>query len=153
MKESITEQIMARILSNPYQATNGLSVLTLLQEFRQSRNYYENCCDCKREFPFLSDEDLEPNNLNEILENLEKKIIEKINILVQEDGKNFYELTIFMIALNCIKGNIHECFNKIIKNDKVKLSYDFSNIMLSDIHMAKEQEFWLNEGLKMLRFN
>lgn len=148
MEKSIVEKMMARILSHPYQAMNGLVRLICVKK-QEEKYTIKNLEDC---FPFLSEQDLETKHLNEILDELEKQIIKKINLLAQDEvNKSLHEITVLLIALDNILDNDHEPYG-LIKNARVKLCYELGMLIL-DCESIKTMEYWLNENLKKLNFN
>ncbi len=148
MEKSIVEKMMARILSHPYQAMNGLVRLICVKK-QEEKYTIKNLEEC---FPFFRKEDLEIKHLNEILDDLEEQIIKKINLLAQDEAnKSLYELTVLVIALDTIIDNDHEP-DGLIKNERVELCYDLSKLIL-DCEFIETTEYWLNENLKKLNFN
>ena len=148
MEKSIVEKMMARILSHPYQAMNGLVRLICVK--KQEEKY--TIKNLEERFPFLREEDLETKHLNEILDELEEQIIKKINLLAQDEAnKCLYELTALVIALDTIIDNDHEP-DGLIRNDRVELCYDLGMLII-DCDAIEVTEFWLNENLKKLNFN
>lgn len=148
MKKSIVEKIMERILSHPYQAMNGLVRLICVKK-QEEKYTIKNLEEC---FPFLREEDLEIKHLNEILDELEKQIIKKINLLAQDEAnKSLYEITVLVIALDTIIDGDYEP-DGLIKNARVELCYDLGMLIL-DCDGIEATEYWLNENLKKLSFN
>ncbi len=148
MEKSIVEKMMARILSHPYQAMNGLVRLICVKK-QEEKYTIKNLEDC---FPFFREEDLEVKHLNEILDELEKQIIKKINLLAQNEANNsLHEITALVIALDTIIDDDHEP-DGLIKNARVKLCYDLGMLIL-DCEFIETTEYWLNENFKKLNFN
>lgn len=148
MKKSIVKKMMARILSHPYQALNGLTRLICIKE-QEEKYKSEHLKEC---FPFLKDEDLEINNVSEILESLEEKIVKKINNIAQDkDNKNLYELTALVMALDIILDGDDDP-EELVEDDRVQLCYDLGRLIIENCNI-EEAEFWFNKALKKLSFN
>lgn len=160
-KKSIEEQILVRILSDAYRATEYLvslsdivddSVLGIIDD-ETLYTIYPNLNEClffltEESFEFVSIEDI-----NKILENLKKLLIKRINI-ISKTSENFYELTILLLTLETLNTRGTSAFksDELIKNDRVQLCYNLAMLIVDNCR-GEEQEIWFNENLKKLRFN
>ena len=159
MKKSIEKQIIERILSNPNKASDYFSELSAIVEDRKV---------CGREYTteelkeyiysylfYFMGENFECENIDDlkkILEDIEKILVDRINIISQdENNKNFYELMSLVSAVTYIRINSFEN-DKLIKNDRVKLCYDLGMLIVDHCN-RKEVPEWFNERFKTLKFN
>lgn len=162
MKKSIEEQIIERILSNPYEVVNELDQFSCIydeveEDFDELILYLRK--NCKILVSFFKNEKVELldiEKIQKILNNLRKLLVQKIN-KISKTGENFYELTILLFALECsTTGNtIFEDNKELVKNDKVLLCYDLAMLIVGDDGSGsrKVQKKWFNQDLKKLRFN
>ena len=92
------------------------------------------------------------DDLKKILEDIEKILVKRINIISQnKNNKNFYELMSLVTSLTYLGRNAFEN-DKLIKNDRVKLCYDLEMLILDNCS-RKEVLEWFNERFKTLKFN
>lgn len=159
MKKSIKKQIIERILSNPNKASSYFCELTCIVE---EREVYERDYTVKKLkeqiYPYLfyfMGENFEfesIDDLKKILEDIEKILVKRINIISQnKNNKNFYELMSLVTSLTYLGRNAFEN-DKLIKNDRVKLCYDLEMLILDNCS-RKEVLEWFNERFKTLKFN
>lgn len=160
-KKSIEEQIMVRILSDANKATEYLVNLSDIiddsaLEIIDDETLYTRYPNLNEYLSFLIEENFEFVNIdgiNKILENLKKLLIKRINI-ISKTSKNFYELTILLLALESLSARGTSAFksDELIKNDRVQLCYNLAMLIVDNCR-EEEQEIWFNENLKKLRFN
>lgn len=159
MKKSIEEQIIERILSNPYEVVNELDRFSCIydeveDDFDELILYLtENCKILVSFFKNEKVELLDIHKMQKILKELRKLLVQNIN-KISKTGKNFYELTILLLALDCSTtgGTIFEINKKLVKNDKVLFCYDLITLIV-DYGGKKIQKKWFDQDLKKLRFN
>lgn len=160
MKKSIEEQIIERILSNPYEVVKELAEFSCIydedvKDFDELNLFLIK--NCKILLSFLKNEKVElldSNKVQKILNKLRKLLVQKINN-ISKNGENFYELTILLLALDSCSttGNaIFENNKGLVKNDKVLFCYDLA-MLIVDYGRKELQKKWFNQDLKKLRFN
>lgn len=162
MKKSIEEQIIERILSNPYEVGRELTEFswTYVEDVENfDRDVLYLIENCKILLSFFKNEKVELldfDKVRKILNNLRKLLVQKTNN-ISKTGENFYELTILLFALYCLttRNTIFEDNKELVKNDKVLLCYDLAMLIVGDDGSGswKVQKKWFNQDLKKLRFN
>ena len=161
MKKSIKKQIIARILSEPYESANHLINLSSVINEREA---YENDSEAELKEQFLpsiyyffKEEKIESVNIDtitKIANDIEKVLIKKINITaLKKNKKTFYKLISLLLALDYLSDCKPLKDGKIIKNYKVQLCYDLI-YLVEDANLSKEEiKKWFDKRLKKLRFN
>ena len=162
MKKSIEEQIIERILSNPYEVGRELTEFswTYVEDVENlDRDVLYLIENCKILLSFFKNEKVELldfDKVRKILNNLRKLLVQKTNN-ISKTGENFYELTILLFALYSLttRNTIFEDNKELVKNDKVLLCYDLAMLIVGDDGSGswKVQKKWFNQDLKKLRFN